>query len=71
MAAEKRGAKFEHHDGGQQEATSLLPGLVSRADVIFSRWNLSATNLLYGSNDNVSKPASLRSLFRAPGLAVF
>lgn len=35
LAAEKRGAKFEHHDGGQQEATSLLPGPVSRADVIF------------------------------------
>lgn len=34
-AAEANGAAFEHHDGGQQEATSLLPGLISRADLVF------------------------------------
>ncbi len=34
-AAEAGDAIFEHHDGGQQEATSLLPGLISRADIVF------------------------------------
>ena len=35
FAAQKCGARLEHHDGGQQEASSLLPGLISRADVVF------------------------------------
>ena len=34
-AAGQRGARLEHHDGGQQEASGLLPGLISRADVVF------------------------------------
>jgi hypothetical protein len=31
---ERRGASFLHHDGGVENHTSLLPGLVSRADLI-------------------------------------
>jgi hypothetical protein len=33
-AVERTGAAFLHHDGGQEQATVLLRGLVSRADVI-------------------------------------
>ncbi len=29
-----RGIAFEHHDGGQQEATSMLPGMIGRADIV-------------------------------------
>ena len=35
LAAGKRGALLEIHDGGQQEASSLLSGLIARADVVF------------------------------------
>ena len=35
LAARRRGALLEHHDGGRQEASSLLPGLISRADMVF------------------------------------
>ena len=35
LAAGTRGALLEIHDGGQQEASSLLSGLIARADVVF------------------------------------
>jgi hypothetical protein len=34
-AAARRGAHLLHHDGGQQEAFSLLPALVARSDKVF------------------------------------
>ena len=33
-AVERTGAEFLHHDGGQEQATVLLRGLVSRADIV-------------------------------------
>lgn len=33
-AAERAGARFEHHDGGIDERSGLLPGLVGRADLV-------------------------------------
>jgi hypothetical protein len=32
---ERTGARFLHHDGGKEQSASLLPGLVSRADVLY------------------------------------
>jgi hypothetical protein len=32
--AERTGARFLHHDGGIEHSSSLLPGLISRADVL-------------------------------------
>jgi Uncharacterized protein conserved in bacteria (DUF2325) len=32
--AERTGARFLHHDGGIEHGSSLLPGLISRADVL-------------------------------------
>jgi hypothetical protein len=34
-AAARRGAQLLHHDGGQQEAMSLLPALIARAEKVF------------------------------------
>ena len=31
---ERTGARFLHHDGGIEHSSSLLPGLISRADVL-------------------------------------
>ena len=31
---ERSGARFLHHDGGIEHSSSLLPGLISRADVL-------------------------------------
>ncbi len=33
-ATEKMGASFLHHDGGQEQATILLRGLIGRADIV-------------------------------------
>ncbi len=33
-AIEKMGASFLHHDGGQEQATILLRGLIGRADIV-------------------------------------
>jgi Uncharacterized protein conserved in bacteria (DUF2325) len=32
---ERTGARFLHHDGGIEQSSSLLPGLVSRADMLY------------------------------------
>jgi hypothetical protein len=32
---ERTGARFLHHDGGKEHSSSLLPGLVSRADILY------------------------------------
>ena len=42
---ERTGARFLHHDGGIEHSSSLLPGLISRADVCCSRSTASATTL--------------------------
>ena len=33
-ALERTGARFLHHDGGIENSSSLLPGLISKADVL-------------------------------------
>jgi hypothetical protein len=32
---ERTGARFLYHDGGKEQSVPLLPGLVSRADVLY------------------------------------
>jgi hypothetical protein len=33
-AAQRRGATLAHHDGGLEESSGLLPGLIQRADAV-------------------------------------
>jgi hypothetical protein len=32
---ERAGARFLHHDGGIEHSSTLLPGLISKADVLY------------------------------------
>lgn len=60
---EHAGGRLLHHDGGIEESSGLIAGLISRADRVFFPSIASATMPLRPSNDTASLAAKLMSRY--------